>query len=118
MRGVAGAIERPHAHELQTTNQQKIMATLQELCTAMPVQLKREAVQRELLRRKNEGYCRRMLALDDEQNIFATCKGVRQPKRFKNYASTEQAGRVGYRLKDVRTSGSRTIVVCKTRNLF
>ena len=94
------------------------MATLQELCTAMPVQLKREAVQRELLRRKNEGYCRRMLALDDEQNIFARCKGVRQPKRFKNYASTEDAGRIGTHLRDVRFPNSSIVVVCKTRNLF
>ncbi len=95
------------------------MATLAELCANVPAQMKREATQRELTRRMNEAYLRRMADLAEERNVYAQCRSIRPQKaRFKNTASAEAAGRIGTHIKEVRTPGSRIVVVCKAKNQY
>lgn len=100
------------------------MATLGELCTKVPIHVQRVMeertrlmVERELLRRKAASYSKRMNALREEQNIFDKCKGVRTRKRFRNYICNEQAGRIGMRIKEVRTPSGR-VIVCKTPDIY
>jgi len=99
------------------------MATFRELLTDVPTQIsevmarsERERVEREVLRRKAASYQKRMAALSEEENVFGKCKGVRPKKRWHNYVSTEKAGRVGMRIREVRFPSA--VVVCKTRNLY
>ena len=100
------------------------MATLQELCTNVPIEVARIMeehgrlmVERELLRRKAISYSKRMEALHEEQNVFAKCKGTRTKKRWRNYVCSENAGRIGMRIKEVRTPSGR-VIVCKTPDLY
>lgn len=100
------------------------MATLKELCTNVPIEIAcvmeertRLMAERELLRRKAISYSKRMDALHEEQNVFAKCKGTRTKKRWRNYVCSEQAGRIGMRIKEVRTPSGR-VVLCKTPDIY
>ena len=94
------------------------MASLRDLCANVPVQLDRLAVMREVERRKTASYLKRISALSEEQNVFQKCKATRPQKRWRNRASSETAGTVGMRIREVSFPNSRTIVVCKTRQVF
>lgn len=92
------------------------MATLKDLCPNIPTKIDRLVVQLEVRRRQMKSYSKRMDALCGEQNVFAKCKGTRSKKRWRNNVSSEQAGRIGMCIKEVRFPSA--VVVCKTRNIW
>ena len=50
------------------------MATLRDLCKDVPQAIDRMAVERELVRRKNASYLKRMGELRAEENVFGNCQ--------------------------------------------
>jgi hypothetical protein len=93
------------------------MATLRELCKDVPQKLSREAVEYELLRRKNASYLRRMGELCAEENVFGNCRMRRPQKRkYNNRLWAEQCGGVGSFVATVRSRVSYMHVACKVKN--
>ncbi|MBQ8713123.1 MAG: hypothetical protein IJ551_09950 [Prevotella sp.] len=91
------------------------MATLRDLCKNVPAQIDREAVERELLRRKNATFLKRMGALREERDVFARCQTRRPEKgKAKNRYSREEAGTISGVTMGIRT-GRYSVCVCKTK---
>ena len=91
------------------------MATLRDLCKDVPQTIDRMAVERELLRRKNATFLKRMAALQEEKNVFAHCQTRRPNKgKAKNRFSSEEAGSCGTVTKGIRT-GRYSVCVCKSK---
>lgn len=91
------------------------MAQLKDLCTAIPVQMMRDQVMREVNRRKAFSYASRMRSLDEETHVFDRCRTARPDKgKAKNGYSREEAGTIGNAIMGVRV-GPHTVVVCKSK---
>ena len=100
----------------QTIKDEKDMATLRDLCKDVPQTINRVAVERELLRRKNASFLKRMGALREEKNVFSLCQQRRPEKgKAKNRFSREEAGTQGAITMGIRT-GRYSVCVCKTIN--
>lgn len=56
--------------------------------------------------------------LEYGRNIFASCKGRRQPKKARNTICKEQNGTCGTYIATKRFPNSRLTCVCKSRNLY
>lgn len=94
------------------------MATLKDLCTAIPVQMMRDQVIREVNRRKVLSYAQRMQSLDEEVRVFEYCRTTRPERgRAKNRYSREEAGIVKPVVMAIRTSWN-SVVVCKSRRML
>lgn len=76
------------------------------------------AVERELLRRKNATYLKRVAALRAEENVFTLCQ-TRRPKKGKcrNRYSSEEAGTCGTVTVGIRT-GRYSVCVCKSKKQY
>ena len=93
----------------------KIMATLKELCSTIPESMKRDQAIRELNRRMALSYAQRMGRLAQEEHVFSRCQTRRPEKgKAKNGYSREEAGTMGTMVVGIRTSWN-SVVVCKTR---
>ena len=104
------------AHTTKTIKDEKIMATLRDLCKDVPQAIDRKAVEYELLRRKNASYLKRMGELRAEEHVFDRCKQTRPCKgKTKNRFSREEAGTKGRITMGVRT-GKYGVVVCSCVN--
>lgn len=100
----------------QTIKDEKDMATLRDLCKDVPQTIDRMAVERELLRRKNASFLKRMGALCEEKNVFKQCQTRRPEKgKVKNRFSREEAGTIASVVVTKRFSGSRLTCVCKSK---
>ena len=94
------------------------MATLRDLCKDVPQAIDRMAVERELVRRKNASYLKRMGELRAEENVFGNCQQRRPNKgKAKNRYSREEAGTCGSVTMGIRT-GAYSVCVCKTTNNY
>lgn len=92
------------------------MATLKDLCSQLPQEITRKAVERELLLRKNASYLKRMGALRSEENVFGKCQQRRPDKgKYRNRYSREEAGTCGAITMGVRT-GKYSVCVCKVQD--
>lgn len=97
---------------------EKIMATLKELCNNVPTVILMEAATYEVTRRKNCAYLKRMGRLEGEQRVYTRCTTHRPQKgRVKNTASSEAAGTLGTMTCRIRT-GNYTGVMCKSRKKY
>lgn len=75
-------------------------------------------MERELLRRKNAAYLKRVGALRAEENVFERCKQARPGKRkVQNRASKEAAGTIGAITMGIRT-GAYSVCVCKSKRQY
>lgn len=82
----------------------------------MPKALERQAVERELLRRKNATFLKRMAALRAEENVFYQAQARRPQKgKFRNRVWAEQCGGVGSFVATVHTPNSYIHVACKVK---
>lgn len=94
------------------------MATLKELCSNIPSELSRQAVQYELLHRQTLSYQKRQGALRAEENVFSKCKQCRPEKgKYKNRYSREEAGTIGDVTMGIRT-GQYSVSVCKVKKYW
>lgn len=93
------------------------MATLRDLCKEVPQTIDRMAVERELLRRKNATYLKRVAALWAEENVFALCQTRRPKKGNRNRYSSEEAGTSGAVTIGIRT-GRYSVCVCKSKRQY
>lgn len=76
------------------------------------------AVERELLRRKNATFQKRMAALRAEENVFARCQTHRPEKgKCRNRYSSEEAGTCGTVVMGIRT-GRYSVCVCKSKKKY
>lgn len=92
------------------------MATLRDLCKDVPQTIDRMAVERELLRRKNASFLKRIGALCAEERVFDRCQTRRPNKgKAKNRFSREEAGTQGAITMGIRT-GAYSVCVCKTNS--
>lgn len=92
------------------------MATLKELCSNIPTQISRQAVQYELLRRQVASYRGRMDALRTEEHVFDRCKQRRPEKgKYKNRVWAEECGCGESFVATVRTPNSYIHVACKVK---
>jgi len=104
------------AHTTKTIKDEKIMATLRDLCKDVPVAIDAKALEYAINRRKNAAYLERMGALRAEENVFGNCQQRRPNKgKAKNRYSREEAGTCGSVTMGIRT-GAYSVCVCKTQN--
>jgi hypothetical protein len=81
----------------------------------MPKELQWQAVERELLRRKNASYLRRMGKLREEENVFGSCQTRRPNKgKYRNGYSREEAGTMGAMIVGIST-GRYGVCVCQSK---
>lgn len=90
------------------------MANIFELCSNIPSSVVRIQQANVIKTRQQASYEKRMHALENETNIFETCKQKRTQKRVRNSFSSEQAGKIGMITHEVRT-GTHEHIVCKSR---
>ena len=98
------------------------MATLAQLCPelgAIAAKGRNDHYQHRPNRQHLSNYalCMRDLERLGTDGIFASCKGVRTPKRAKNSFSKEKAGTCGTMITTRRFDGSRITCVCKARRV-
>lgn len=99
------------------------MAKLKDLLSNIPTTVvetqkayEREQVMREVMRRKNASYLKRVGGLRQEDNVFGNCQTRRPNKgKAKNRYSREEAGTCGTMTMGIRT-GAYSVCVCKTQN--
>ena len=91
------------------------MANLRDLCSSVPSEIERKAVEYELMRRTAISYRKRMQALYAEERVFDRCKQTRPLKgKAKNRYSSEEAGMAGAITMGIRT-GKYSVCVCKSQ---
>jgi hypothetical protein len=97
------------------------MATLAQLCPELgAIAAKSGAAHyqhRTKRRLSNYALCMRDLERLGTIGLFASCKGVRNPKRAKNNVSKEKAGTCGTMITTRRFDGSRITCVCKAKRI-
>lgn len=101
------------------------MAQLKDLLTSIPTTVvetqkayEREQVMREVVRRKNASYLKRMGELRREDDVFGNCQTRRPNKgKTKNRYSREEAGTCGRIVMGIRT-GKYGVCVCKSENKY
>lgn len=99
------------------------MTQLKDLLSTIPAAVEqeqkayqREQVMREVVRRKNASYLKRVGELRREENVFSNCQTRRPNKgKAKNRYSREEAGTQGRITMGIRT-GKYGVVVCKCEN--
>lgn len=105
---------------------EKNMATLKDLCSAIPQQVlqeqaryDRQQTMREVARRQAASYQKRVDSLREERDVFGHCQTRRPCKgKAKNRASSEAAGTMGTQMTTRRFSGSYITVYCKSRKQY
>lgn len=103
----------------QTLKDEKIMATLRDLCKDVPTAIDAKALEYAINKRKNAAYLERMGALREERDVFGRCQTRRPQKgKAKNRASSEAAGTMGTQMTTRRFSGSYITVYCKSRKQY